>query len=326
MNMIRENAWDIVGDDVVCVVKEFFVNGVLLKELNQTIIALFLRRHISDNILLAQELLHNYHLDRGTPRCAFKVDIQKVYDRVGVFLKDVLFWFGFHSKMVFWIMEYVSSTSFSLSIYGGFHNFFKGKRGLRQGDPLSPYLFTLVMGVLTVIIQPNVHDSYDFTFHHNYSYLDIVNLCFADGISLFAHGDVRSARVIMDSLNECKTISDLVSSIPKSTVYFCNVLYHVKVYILNVMPFIEGEMRRGKAKASWSSVCLPKNEGGLGIRRYVIKLKCDGGPKLKKGIKIIYERNYLPLSYIKVRAGMIDVSPVLEDILDWLIPKYKLRS
>ncbi|GJR31659.1 hypothetical protein Tco_1107891 [Tanacetum coccineum] len=39
-------------------------------------------RRISDNILLMQELMHNYHLDRGTPRCAFKVDIQKAYDTV----------------------------------------------------------------------------------------------------------------------------------------------------------------------------------------------------------------------------------------------------
>nr|GFC92323.1 methylenetetrahydrofolate reductase 1 [Tanacetum cinerariifolium] len=36
-------------------------------------------RCISDNILLKQELMHNYHLDRGSPRCAFKVDIQKAY-------------------------------------------------------------------------------------------------------------------------------------------------------------------------------------------------------------------------------------------------------
>ncbi|GJU63730.1 putative RNA-directed DNA polymerase, eukaryota, reverse transcriptase zinc-binding domain protein [Tanacetum coccineum] len=39
-------------------------------------------RRISDNILLTQELMHNYHFDRGTPRCAFKVDIQKAYDTI----------------------------------------------------------------------------------------------------------------------------------------------------------------------------------------------------------------------------------------------------
>ncbi|GJR10894.1 RNA-directed DNA polymerase, eukaryota, reverse transcriptase zinc-binding domain protein [Tanacetum coccineum] len=44
--------------------------------------AFVLGRSIADNILLTQELMHNYHLDRGVPRCAFKVDIQKAYDTV----------------------------------------------------------------------------------------------------------------------------------------------------------------------------------------------------------------------------------------------------
>nr|GEY83628.1 putative reverse transcriptase domain, reverse transcriptase zinc-binding domain protein [Tanacetum cinerariifolium] len=57
-------------------------------------------RCISDNILLTQELMHNYHLDRGSPRCAFKVDIQKAYDTVDWnFLRQVLHGFGFHDRM-----------------------------------------------------------------------------------------------------------------------------------------------------------------------------------------------------------------------------------
>ncbi|GJT31558.1 hypothetical protein Tco_0921977 [Tanacetum coccineum] len=39
-------------------------------------------RSISHNILVTQEIMHNYHLDRGVPRCAFKVDILKAYDTV----------------------------------------------------------------------------------------------------------------------------------------------------------------------------------------------------------------------------------------------------
>ncbi|GKC74743.1 hypothetical protein Tco_1120626 [Tanacetum coccineum] len=51
--------------------------------------------------LLTQELMHNYHLDRGLLRCTFKVDIQKAYDTVDWdFLKRVLIGFGFHSHMI----------------------------------------------------------------------------------------------------------------------------------------------------------------------------------------------------------------------------------
>nr|GEY11591.1 hypothetical protein [Tanacetum cinerariifolium] len=93
---------------------------------------------ISDNILIVPELMHNYHRNWGSPRCAFKIDIQKAYDTVDwKFLENILIKFRFHNTMVKWIMACVSSTSFSLSINGNIHGFFKGKRVLRQGDPLS---------------------------------------------------------------------------------------------------------------------------------------------------------------------------------------------
>ncbi|GJY04137.1 reverse transcriptase domain-containing protein [Tanacetum coccineum] len=100
------DTWDIMGGDVCIAVREFFSSEKLLKEINHTIIALLpkiitnrikeglndivsdnqsafvLSRRIIDNILITQELMHNYHLDRGPPRCAFKVDIQKAYDTI----------------------------------------------------------------------------------------------------------------------------------------------------------------------------------------------------------------------------------------------------
>ncbi|GKA28235.1 putative reverse transcriptase domain, reverse transcriptase zinc-binding domain protein, partial [Tanacetum coccineum] len=200
-------------------------------------------RRISDNILLTQELMHNYHLDRGTPRCAFKVDIQKAYDTVDwKFLHDVLIGFGFHPRMIGWIMGCVTSTSFSISINGSLHGYFKGKRGLRQGDPMSPYLFTLVMEVLTLMLHKQARVSGEFTYHRYCSKLNLINLCFADDLFQFPHGDVDSARVIMDSLKEFKEASGLTPSLPKSTAYFCNVLNYTKLDILNILSFEEGKL------------------------------------------------------------------------------------
>ncbi|GJT49744.1 hypothetical protein Tco_0975901 [Tanacetum coccineum] len=255
-----KESWDIMANDVILVVQEFFTNGKLLKELNHTIIALIPKVAspsrindyrpisccnvlISDNILLTQELMHNYHLDRGTPRCAFKVDIQKAYDTVDwCFLKEVLLAFGFHVRMVDWIMECVTTTSYSLCINGVLHGYFKGKRGLRQGDPLSPYLFTIIMEVLTLMLRRKVWDSESFTYHRHCSKLELVNLCFADDLFLFAHGDPNSARVIMEALDEFRNASGLTPSLPKSMAYFCNVLNHVKLSILQILPFEEGRL------------------------------------------------------------------------------------
>ncbi|GJR55897.1 reverse transcriptase domain, reverse transcriptase zinc-binding domain protein [Tanacetum coccineum] len=79
--------------------------------------------------------MHNYHLNKGPPRCAFKIDIQKAYDTVDwKFLRDILGGFGFHPTMVGWIMTCVTSTSFSLCVNGDLHGYFKGRRGLRQAS------------------------------------------------------------------------------------------------------------------------------------------------------------------------------------------------
>ncbi|GJV26677.1 retrovirus-related pol polyprotein from transposon TNT 1-94 [Tanacetum coccineum] len=200
-------------------------------------------RRISDNILLTQELMHNYHLDRGSPRCAFKLEIQKAYDTVDWgFLKRILGQFGFHPRMIGWIIECVSTTSYSICVNGILHGYFCGKHGLRQGDPLSPYLFTLVMEVLTLMLHRRVRNSNLFTYHRYCSKMKIIYLCFANDLFLFAHGDVESARVIMDALEEFKLVSGLTPSLLNSTTYFCNFLNHIKVSILQVLPFEEGRL------------------------------------------------------------------------------------
>jgi hypothetical protein len=96
------------------------------------------------------------------------------------------------------------------------------------------------MEVLTLMLHRRVRVSDSFTFHHKCSKLNIINLCFADDLFLFAHGDANSAQVIMDALDEFKLASGLTPSLPKSTAYFCNVLNHVKIAILQVLPFEEG--------------------------------------------------------------------------------------
>ncbi|GJU63652.1 putative RNA-directed DNA polymerase [Tanacetum coccineum] len=366
-----KDAWVIIGEEITLAIREFFINGKLLKELNHTIIALIPKvqspskindyrpisccnvlfkciskiianrikhclktlvspnqsafvpgRCISDNILLTQELMHNYHLDRGSPRCAFKVDIQKAYDTVDWgFLLTILKGFGFHEKMVHWIMECVSTASYSICINGNLHGYFKGKRGLRQGDPLSPYLFTLVMEVLTLMLQRRVMVSNTFSYHRYCDKLNLINLCFADDLFLFAYGDVDSTRVIKEGLDEFKIASGrlpvkylgvpLVSSrlmvrdckelvekvknrihdwrnkslsmagrlqLIRSVIGSMHVFW-ASVFIIpnGVLVDIEQCMRnflwspgaslKGKAKVAWDVVCLPKDEGGLGIRR-----------------------------------------------------------
>ncbi|GKA63577.1 hypothetical protein Tco_0763183 [Tanacetum coccineum] len=98
------------------------------------------------------------------------------------------------------------------------------------------------MEILTLILQRRVRTSESFRYHKQCEELQITNVCFAYDLFILARGDVESARVIMESLNEFKQVSMLIPSISKSTAFFCNVVNQVKMAILNIMPFTEGEL------------------------------------------------------------------------------------
>ncbi|GKF25248.1 putative reverse transcriptase domain, reverse transcriptase zinc-binding domain protein, partial [Tanacetum coccineum] len=112
--------------------------------------------------------------------------------------------------MIKWIMACVSSTSYSINVNGELHGYFKGKRGLRQGDPMSPYLFILVMENLSLMLKRRVRESGEFGYHNWCSKLKIINICFADDLIMFSRGDIQSAKILIEALEEFKCVLGLV--------------------------------------------------------------------------------------------------------------------
>jgi len=117
-------------------------------------------RNISDAILLTQELLHNYHHNKGPARCSLKVDLKKAFDTVSLdFIIAGLYAIGLPKDMIRWITTCITTIHYSININGEMHGFFQATRGIRQGDPLSPYLFVLAMEGLRGIINQSVQSN-----------------------------------------------------------------------------------------------------------------------------------------------------------------------
>lgn len=84
-----------------------------------------------DNISLCQELLRKYDCVGISSRCTIKVDIQKAYDTVSWdFLHEVLRGLHYPTKFIHWIMECVTTPSYSVMMNGSLEDYFSGQRGL----------------------------------------------------------------------------------------------------------------------------------------------------------------------------------------------------
>ena len=180
-------------------------------------------RLITDNVLVAYEALHTMHGHKigKTGSLALKLDVSKAYDRVEWnFLKQIMLKLGFPEGWVDRVMSCVTSTSFSILINGKPFGMINPTRGLRQGDPLSPYLFLLCAEGFTSLLQKAELEGRI----HGVSICrrapKISHLLFADDSLLFCQATEGETRETLDVLKLYVEASGQCLNMEKSSVYF----------------------------------------------------------------------------------------------------------
>lgn len=200
-------------------------------------------RSIGDNILLAQSLCRDYHKEVGAPRCAIKLDIHKAFDNMNwKFLFETMHRMGFPALFLHWIHTCITTCMISLKINGSLEGYFESKKGLRQGDPLSPYLFVIGMEVLSSYLRHDLLSSTHFSFHWRAKDLKLSHLIFADDMFLFCKGDNSSISAMLRSVDRFSNCSGLRPNPDKSECFFCNVPSEVIDSTITTTGFQQGKL------------------------------------------------------------------------------------
>ncbi|XP_059629652.1 uncharacterized protein LOC132272538 [Cornus florida] len=176
-------------------------------------------RQILDSVLIAGECVDS-RLRSGVPGVLCKLDIEKAYDHVNwKFVLYLLRRMGFGDRWIKWIDTCISSVMFSVLVNGSPAGFFASSRGLRQGDPLSSFLFLIVMEGLTRLMRKAEDLGYirGFRVGRDVDHqIQISHLLFADDTLVFCDADISQLRYLRCTLACFQAVSGLKINVGKS--------------------------------------------------------------------------------------------------------------
>ncbi|KAA3480252.1 reverse transcriptase [Gossypium australe] len=180
-------------------------------------------RMITDNVLLAYEILHTLKNKKAGKKgyMAVKIDMSKAYDRVDWnFIEQVMKKMGFEKRWVDMILKCVSTVSYSVIVNGLASESFLPFRGLRQGDPLSPFLFLFCGEGLSSLMRLANAGNRIKGVKASRNGPTITHLLFADDCILFAEATDTGAISLKQILREYAMTTGQCVNFDKSTVFF----------------------------------------------------------------------------------------------------------
>lgn len=196
-------------------------------------------RLIGDNYLLATEMIQGFNRTAGTAKACIKADLAKAFDTCSwQALETTLTNFKFSPEYIRIIMMLVTTVSYSYLIEGSPTPQIKPGRGLRQGDPLSPYLFTLLMQNFSSVINQKV-ESGDLGLYKVNGTKAVSHLAYADDLMVFCKATESSFTTLRDIFYIFRGNTGLRVSTGKSEVFFSSPT-NDKQRLLDILGFNQG--------------------------------------------------------------------------------------
>lgn len=199
----------------------------------------------SDNIMIAYEVMHYMKRKNSGKQAwmALKLDMSKAYDRVEWgYLRDVLSKMGFNDRVVNLFMQCVTSARYKINHSGReFGNIIPG-RGLRQGDPLSSYLFLICTEGFSALLKKYESQGLLGGVRVARGAPRIFHMLFADDSYIFCKADTVEARRVCELLSTFEGASGQKINVQKSSAFFSkNVSIDSRRDICEVLNFQEAD-------------------------------------------------------------------------------------